>query len=414
MAVKVHPNKTSVDIPNFLTSPLAHYYDPPSQTYNVNPSVYPKSAAAAANAAAGISKFLVTFDGDSITAGFQILGSTAASGARQTNTFAELVRSRFAGDSWRGTVYEGGVLTHSVDSTNPSYGAYDDRLTWDANCNLLGSGGYFGPAGKCALGSGPAGTGGVITYGPVMTDHFDIYDKLNGLPAGSGWTWKVDGGAGTFVAQAGGTANRKTTVSAGTYGSHTLTITFPSTAGTYGVIWGIGIGNNSDPGGMTIARRGVGGAFISDGTSDVTGGWNGPISFDAAFVKQRPDLSLICLGTNYEIGQNPATWKANMITYIQAIQATGTEVALITPPPGGQAISGAQRTYIAALAPLAYQICDQLNIGLWDWYTRWGGSNNASLPQYFWQPGSYSGHPDKRGHRDAGVGAYSFLSRILG
>jgi lysophospholipase L1-like esterase len=395
---------TRVDLPAYLASAnLSHGYDAATQTYNITPANFANFRLALSKAKAGVAPCKVTFDGDSITGGFGLT-------TREVNAWPEQCRALMATSGRWGTIYEGGPLA-GYGGASATSGENDSRLTWDGNTST--GGGAFAIASSGGIGNTSASaTGGVLTFGPVTCDVFDIYDRLAGLPGGSGWYWKVDGGSETFVSQAGagtGQGMRKTTVSAGSYGSHTLTIRFPNSA--YGVIGGIGVRKNADTGGTYMMRRGIGGSAIGDGTAGASL-WASPVGFEGAYVAQTSHLAIVSLGTNPEpSGYVPADWKANMIAFLTAIKATGADVLLALSPPGGDGVNASQVAYLAAIAPLAYQVADQLDVGLFDWFARWGCVNTAPIDAYY-QPSGSQGHPVQAGANDVAFGVFNALCRI--
>lgn len=382
-----------------LTLTHADSWDPQTQSYNITASAFANFRLALAKAKAGVAPCNIAFDSDSIVAGFELT-------TREVNAIPEQVRAMFQASGKWGNVYEGGPMAMAAADIS---GANDSRLTWAGGVSAFG--GYGVTAGGVGLGGN---SGGVITYGPVNCDHFDIYDRLAALPGSPGWTWAIDGGSGTFVAQAGsgsGQGTRKTTVSAGSYGSHTLTITFTNTQ--YGVVGGISPRKNTDAGGTYFCRRGVGGAAIGVAGTTATIVWNNVVGIEMAYTTMSANLVVINLGTNPESVAGvytPSLWKSSMISLITTIQARGADVLLVTAPPGGQGAASfpGLDAYLAAIAPLAYQVADQMNVGLLDWYWRWGPTLASATDQYF----QTHVHPNQAGADDAALMHYAALNRI--
>lgn len=393
---------TSNDLPTYAASKqLLHRnsWDPATQTYNINPTTSANFRLALAKAKASVTPCNVDFHGDSITSGYNLT-------TRQTNAWPEQVRALFQASGRWGNVYEGGPM-NGGDGTSGT-GANDTRLTWTTASS--GSGlGAWGIGGVAGIGGNG---GGVITFGAVNCDTFDVYDRQIGLGASSGWDWKVDGGGSTHVSQAAtgaGQGNRKTTISAGAYGSHTLTITLTNLQ--YGIINGIGVRKSTDAGGVYMRRTAVGGLNIGDGSA-LSSSIRHPVSQEYLLTTVgAPALAVISLGTNPEGAYVTADWKINMKAWVQAVQAAGGDVLLTIPAPGGAGVNASQVTYLAAIAPLAYEIADETNCMLLDWFWRWGGVYTSTMDQYF-QPVGASGHTNQAGANDQAFGVYNALTKI--
>lgn len=376
-------------------------WDAATATYNIKPSKnYTTFRYALSQAKAGVASCDVYFDGDSLT-------SDAGETGREIGAFSEQVRAMFQASGRWGTVYAGGCPTTAPDG--PS-GARDSRLTWDGSISGGAGFGGYGPANVSALGGNGGGT---ITYAGLTCDAFEVFDRIASLGSSAGWTWAIDGGAGTFQSQSGtatppAQGSRKFTLNAGSYGTHTLTIAVPT--GAYGVITGIIPRANTRPGGVYILRRGIGGSAANN--------WLTPLSLEAAYSIQRPKLVVLSLGTNPESASYTTTdvsplWKTNMRSLIQAIKASGSDVLLVTAPPGGLGVNDPQVAYLAAIAPMAYQLADELDVGLMDWFWLWGG--NARLVGTLsatYQTAGGQGHFGRAGNCDIAQALYAALCKI--
>lgn len=193
---------------------------------------------------------------------------------------------------------------------------------------------------------------------------FDIYWR--DAAVGRNFSWAVDGGGATTINSSGVAAMRKTTVSAGAAGVHTLSLAW--VAGSVNLF---GIDAYDDTAGrveVSCLNWGVNGGTTSTMIGNVGPPNGGRLQFITSFP---PDLVIGELGivNSWRNSMSVATAKAEMTTLVQAVKAAGSDFMFLTPPYDGSVLGLAanQNAYVDAM----YEIAVSEDVPLIDIRQKW-------------------------------------------
>jgi lysophospholipase L1-like esterase len=143
---------------------------------------------------------------------------------------------------------------------------------------------------------------------------------------------------------------------------------------------------------IRVGNAGVGGSS-SIGWANTSNAWKS-VNCIAAYA---PDLTIIDLGLNDMPAPNvaPATFKANMITIINACRLSGDVILMVPPPPQIGGASNLTAGY-AALIPTYPELATAQQTGLVDIASRWGSYDALNPLGYY----SDTLHPSRIGYGD--------------
>lgn len=204
-----------------------------------------------------------------------------------------------------------------------------------------------------------------ITFTPQgnVTD-FDIYWRDAALARD--FSWAVDGGAPTTIQSTGVSAMRKSTVSAGAAGIHTLTLAWVA-----GAVEIFGVDAYDSTAGrkeVSCLNWGVNGATTATMVGNVGPPNGGRLQFITSFP---PDLVIGELGivNSWRNSVSVATAKAEMLQLVQAVKAAGSSFMFLTPPyDGGVAgFTANQNAYVTSM----YEIAVAEDVPLIDIRKKW-------------------------------------------
>jgi len=225
--------------------------------------------------------------------------------------------------------------------------------------------------------------------------------------AGRNFNYQVDGGATTAVNSSGTTQIVSTgPISAGTSGSHTLTINW-----VLGAVTILGIDAYDDTSGRieaTIENWGISGANsanLIDNTDTIAGRF-------AEYTTFAPKLSLIEGGVinDWQQSVSVATFQANLTTLVQKLLTVG-DVIVCTPPfdPSALGLAANQQAYVDAM----YAVATANNCGVFDIRKKWGSYANAVSNG--WQAaGGTDPHPTQAGYLDYATAILPTVRYALG
>ena len=239
----------------------------------------------------------------------------------------------------------------------------------------------------------------VFTPGTGATyDRFDVYYITN--PGGGTLTMTATGGAAVGPVNLNISASiSKTTVSCPASASAAVSI-----VGS-GQVWVLAV----EPWLSTTPRIRVGNVGVNGWTA---ADWIATGSFSAltAVTTHTPHLSIVSLGLNDAASAvTPAVFYANLKSLCTSLKALGSDVALWIPtPPGPSGVAPvALEPGIRSYLPIYRAIANELNIMLFDPYTRHGSAYQAGY--------SFDGyHSNNLGYRDIAETIAVPLKSILG
>lgn len=220
----------------------------------------------------------------------------------------------------------------TMDSRVASSGAMSNTATLAVGGNAFG----------CA-------SAGSITFTPqANVTKFDIWWRDGAV--GRNFTWQVDGGATTQISSSGTTQIVKTTVSAGTAGTHALALAW--VAGSITILGIDAYDDTSSRRELSIWNWGISGATsanLIDNTDTVAGRL-------AEITAMAPDLSIIEGGVinDWRNSLGTAATVTNLTTLFTTCQAVG-DVIYYTPrwDNGVSGDTANQNSYVAAATALA-------------------------------------------------------------
>lgn len=221
--------------------------------------------------------------------------------------------------------------------------------------------------------------------------------------AGVSWTWAVDGGSATTVNSLNNNSIRKTTISLGSAGAHTIVITWVS-----GNVRIYGIECYDDTAGrkeITFRQWGISGATASamiDNTGTPSSGRLTQLTVSPA------DLIISECGVvnSWRNGTAVSTVETQLTTYVQAVKAAGSDFMFLAPPydNGTSGATTSQDKYVAAM----YRVALAQNVPLIDLRRRWISFSYAVTQG--WMVNTDNVHPTKNGYIDQ---AYNVLLKPI-
>lgn len=232
----------------------------------------------------------------------------------------------------------------------------------------------------------------------------DIYWRDTG--AGQTFSYSVDGGATTNITTSGTFQFVKTTIALGALGTHTILLSW--VAGSPN-IFGIDC-QDATAGRKEITLR----QWAASGASSATlvGNTGAPNGGRLAHLAAFPPKLLIaeCGVNDWRTSVSVATFKANMLTLINAAKAISCDFWFLTPPfDGGSAgLTANQNAYVAAM----YELVASENVGLIDIRKLWLSYANE-LASGLVGVGDFV-HPTKaKGYPAQAALVYSALRQII-
>lgn len=199
-----------------------------------------------------------------------------------------------------------------------------------------------------------------MTFTPInRCDTADIYTMDNASFTGAQLSYSVDGGSATNITQAGNNTFRKTTISLGSLGIHTITITWVSGSNA---LYGIEA-YDSKKNKIVCRQWGIAGGTASDMVLNTGTPSAGRLAQLAAHA---PKL-VICEGgivNSYRNSTSVASVKSSLQTLITDVKAASCDFIFLTPPydNGVTGLTADQDSYVKAM----YELCDSNNVGLID------------------------------------------------
>lgn len=293
--------------------------------------------------------------GDSITHG-QSGGSAGADGTEEPN-------------SWVGQLMR--ITAQRYGATQAGWQeATDDRVTAITSASAVASVGPFGGSRSLNL------VTSTFTFNvPSCTNVRIVFFESNGTnsqPDTGTFSWAVDGGGATTVADTSqALAYRTVEISGLTAASHTVTVT-----GVTGTTYVCGVHywtqQSTGPSGIAFSRVGRPGWNISDllgfGPNNSTNA-AGQARLLAALTAASPALVILSFGHNDANQYSPATFRTYLNSAITQITTAGTPVLLLcepAPPTGQESGSQGVRTdywaqMVGAAQANSLVACAQIN-----------------------------------------------------
>jgi hypothetical protein len=221
-----------------------------------------------------------------------------------------------------------------------------------------------------------AGAAGSLLFTPQKpVTKFEVVWRDNTV--GRSFNASVDGGSTTLIATGGTAAVRRTIISAGAVGMHTLTLAWVA-----GNITIIGVNAYDDTAGrteITLLNGGIAGAqsarFLDD--TDPAAGFLATLAafpFDAAVY----DDAFI---NDWRLGTAVATSKASATDWVQKLKAAGADPFLTTPlwDNGTAGLSLQQGAHVAAL----FEVATEQDVPLIDIRAAWGSYAIANAKGWY-------------------------------
>lgn len=237
-----------------------------------------------------------------------------------------------------------------------------------------------------AMGASSAAT---MSFTPQSNvSQFDVYWRDGA--SGRNFDISVDGGTATHVLSSGTTQVAKTTVSAGSAGSHTITITW-----VLGSITILGINSyDTTRNELSILNWGISGATsanLIDNTDTQAGRF---VEYANSLMK--PDLAIVEGGVinDWRNSVSVATSKANLTSLVRQLLSGGANVILLTPPydNGSTGLTSNQNAYVQEM----YQVAAEQGVGLIDIRKLW--VSYAYAVSQGWQTNADAVHPTPAGY----------------
>lgn len=386
-AMHTHPVLSAGTGTFALTGVAASLTSTASPYYNFNASQFAVLSDAFVRVSGSTGRGFGVHVGDSTTMGFDGGDSGTAMVNAKANSWPSIMANRLTTlgfqSNWENIAASQGNANASADSVFQT-GGYKTGLNmgsaWTAQGTATTLGGIM-------FTTSSAGT---FAYTPeISVDNFEIFDILN---SGLGTIqYNVDGGSNTSLVQAGTAAFRRTTVPAGSAGTHTLNVKWVS-GSTF--LAGVRAWNSG-----TKAFDWINAGRGSSTTTDWIVSTNPYNSLPAlATLTASADFVTIMLGENDELQSfSETTFKTNYQSIINTVSAGGANVLLITPIPL------ATTTLADATQQLMRQWCHDLAdtnslplLDLTTYYVSWAAMNAAGLM-------FSGGHPNKAGYADIGT-----------
>lgn len=232
----------------------------------------------------------------------------------------------------------------------------------------------------------------VMTFTPQQPcTKADIYTLDSSSFIGAQLGWSVDGGAVTNITQTGLQSIRKTTISLGTLGPHTIQIAWVSGANA---LYGIDCYDDTRKE-VTFRQWGISGGTTSgmiDNTGNPTAGRLRQLSLYPVDLVIG-DLGLINSWRNSRSIPNCVT---DVNTLIDGVQAAGGDLIFCVPPfdNGSTGATASQQSYIDAIVAA----CIAKGCGILNVRQKWGSYSAAVAAGYM--AGSDATHPRLAGYVD--------------
>jgi hypothetical protein len=200
---------------------------------------------------------------------------------------------------------------------------------------------------------------GSISFTPQQPcTNADIYQY--DFFAGATINWQVDGGATTNIAQVGNNSIKKTTVSLGALGAHTIKINWVSGANS---IFGIDCYDDTRKE-VTFRQWAISGGTSQSMIDDTGSPHAGRLTQLANFPV---DLAMGDCGmvNSWRQSRSVANCQADLNTLIDAVHAAGGDFILCTPPfdSGAAGNTSIQQQYV----DMMYAVATAKNCALFDW-----------------------------------------------
>lgn len=354
-------------------------YDPRTGLYNAHGGNMAKWRKALAKARAGVKSARLGVNGDSIV--FGQYGTPAAFQAGWPARLRKMFDDRLGVRAGTG-----------VHWCFQSYRSDDTRVVYTGATDVSG----YGPFAKSCVSLQGANS---ITFGPVDCDSFTVY-YLSQSGTGKTMGLSIDGGAVQNVNTGGGAGNAPATatITAASYGAHTLTITAVAS-----IVYVVGF-EGIVAGGKGVNVTGCGYPGLAAANFITSAGDATPTTHQFPLVHAAPDLTMIAFGANEWLGdQAVATFLANLQTAVGLVPVT-SDVMLVTSVPNNKTTgpTGTQAAYDNQMWALA----DTLDIPVLDLSARWG--TRAADPSIYFD----NTHPNNVGYYD--IAAMAFDALITG
>lgn len=365
-------------------------------TRSVNALRLPHWRNALAKVRAGTGRGKILFFGDSTT-----IGSGAGSSGNVnmvgawTKSFPNQITKQLAavGIADSSNSY---LSNQNSAGTGVAYNSYDPRL-------VEGSGWADGAGFFIAGGTTYVSTGtGTLAFTPTgQTDTADVY-------------WYNNNNAATATVNVNGGATLATLTASGTQSVTKTTVTFTKGANTINVVGGgatqfymMGVmAYDSTTPAIDIIQAGNYGSTVSTWTSNSSIA-PGP-SFAGAtglLAKMAPDLVVVDLTINdANTGTTAASYTANLAILVQAIQANGADVLLVSGTPSNTSATG-----IATIVGAMSSYADSNGIVFLDVNARWVNYTVSNALGWFYTDGI---HPNAIGYQDVAQFISTFLAGV--
>ena len=288
------------------------------------------------------------------------------------------------------------LSNQNAAGTGVAYNSYDPRLVEGAG--WADGTGFFIAGGTTFVSTGSA----ALAFTPTsQVDTADVY-WYNNNNSGTA-TVNVNGGATLATLTATGTQTvTKTTVTA-TKASNTINIVGGGATQFY--VMGVMAYDSTTPA-IDFIQAGNYGSTISTWTSN-SAIPPGP-SFSGAtglLAKLAPDLVVVDLTVNdSSAGTAVSTYTTNLATLVQAIQANGADVLLVSGTPANISATG-----IASIVGAVSSYANSNNIVFLDVNARWVNYTTGNALGWFYTDGI---HPNAIGYQDVAQMVATFLATI--
>lgn len=357
-----------------------------------NPN-YLRTRTAMAAVAAGTGDFRVVWAGDSTEPGARALGPAANS--FRTNSPAVYRKTALTAAQALPVTTSNWLGDQSFGQTN-SYAltAYDTRITLPDGAGYTHSG-----TTRTVAGSMQQNNVNTNRLAFLPEDNYDtcdlIYATGPGLGAGS---FTRSGSTAVPFNQAGTSGVAKVTITGALSTSIGVAV-----ARTSGGSYIIGMdAYNSTVKSIRMYSAGWSGGKIADWIVSTTG-------FDPlpALVALNPDLVIVRPGINDAVANTaPATYKAQLATYVDTLLSAGINVALATHYPSN--VASASKAIQDVIAQMAREVAAERGLMLRDTYLNWGSWVNSNSLGYM----ADNLHPLELGYQTEAVSSVKFLMRV--
>lgn len=311
----------------------------------------PRFRAALARAAAGGTVARVLFVGDSNTAGYAPAGQIVPSTGRAA---AQMVTQLDALPRWSGKVVKG--LQRWSNAAADSGGSNPTNELWTLGAGWTTYAGFgWGEVGLCGCTNQTTTT----TYGPVSCDGFRVLYGTSSFGTANAANLNIDGGSTLSTLNCNNATGlyKEVTVTASSYGSHTLNIV----ARNPGQLYILAVEPITNSAQLSIGHAGVSSSstvnWVSTGAVPNLQGYK-------AIAAATPDLVVLNLGLNdRNNGVSLATFKANLTTIANAVFGVNGDVVFVIPNDANMANNSLIPDYNAAITEVAQSLnCAIVNL----------------------------------------------------